>query len=273
MYKKNLKLVISAAAVVLAAGICVGAAVRLSAKEDYDYRKAVIAKDTFEFHGEELHYAEPDSIEARLCAKYSLPQNITYKDGNGLYYSFNPDTLKLCSIDNKALDDKEYASLYAEYMKPYPDSDGLLSDAKGRMKEWFDGEIEEFEWKCSYGLGYTDWDMYQVVNGEFWVNLGCVSYDMDGDFRSMVFNFDAMLSAKERRSIISEEEAIERAGNYLKDKYGETEWEEISTCCGTGNGGSHWTIKFVKPNDYYREGYFIDVDILTGEIVREGMIK
>ena len=273
MNRNKFRIAISAAAAVFAVGIAIGAAVRLSAKEEYDYRKKVLEKDSFEFCGEQLYYVEPEPIEEHFHEKYGLPLQITYKDGNGLYYSFEPDTQKLRSISNKALYDKEYASLYAEDMKPYPDSDELLSDAKRRMDEWFDGDVEEFEWKCSYDLGSTDWDMYQVVNGEFWVNLGGVSYDMDGDFRSMIFNFDAMLNDKERRSIISEEEAIERAGIYLEEKYGETEWEEISTHCGTGYDGSRWIIKFVKPNDYYREGYFIYVDILTGEIAREGMIK
>ncbi len=273
MNKKKLRIVALTSAAALAAVIGIGTAVRLSAKENYDYRKKVLEKDSFEFHGELLQYVEPEPMEEHFHEKYGLPLQITYKDGSGLYYRFEPDTQKLRFIENKALADKEYAGFYAEDIKPYSDSDELLSDAKERIGEWFDGNAEDFEWKCEYNsLGYTDCEMQQVVNGGFTVTLGCVSYDMDGNFQSMSLSFDAMLNGKERSDVISKAEAIDMANAYLEEKYGETEWEEISASCGTAGNKNYWSIEFVK-NGGIIEGYFIDVDILTGEITREGRIK
>lgn len=273
MNKRKFKIAALTAAAVFAAVIGIGTAVRLSAKENYDYRKKVLEKDTFEFHGEQLQYVEPEPIEEHFHAKYDLPLKITYKDGKGLYYSFESDTQKLCFIENKALGDKEYTGLYAEDIKPYTDSDELLYDAKERLGEWFDGDVEDFDWKCMYdGLGYTDWEMYQVVNGGFMVKLGNVSYDMNGEFCSMSMNFDAMFNDIERISIISEEEAREKAMTYLEEKYGETGWEEISTHCSTVGNNNCWSIEFVKYGSII-EGYFVDVDVLTGEITRESRIK
>ena len=114
--------------------------------------------------------------------------------------------------------------------------------------------------------------MQQVVSGGFTVTLGCVSYDMDGNFQSMSLSFDAMLNGKERSDVISKAEAIDMANAYLEEKYGETEWEEISASCGTAGNKNYWSIEFVK-NGGIIEGYFVDVDILTGEITRESRIK
>lgn len=267
MSKRTLKIVLSAMAVVMIAGISVLAVMRLRASDDSAYRKKVLAKDTFELNGVTLYYVEPDEETIRR-----YPDRIIYRDDHKLYYYFDAETQKLRSIHNKALDDKEYTNLIAETIKPYSDTEALLQDAKERLGKWYDGDLEKFEWECKKDdLGDTTVEVRQVLNDEFSVFLAEADYDMDGDFSYAIFNFDSLVDLRKKHSFLSKEEAIEKAKLFMEQEYDETDWAEIAAR-DIGGERLYWEITLRK-NTIIVIGYAVGVDLLTGETWLVGTLR
>ena len=268
MSKKTLKIVISAAAVVLAAGISVGAVMKLRASDDSAYRNKVLSKDTFELNGVTLYYVEPDEESLRR-----YPDSIIYRDDDKQYYYFDANTQELDLIDNKALEDKEYTNLIADSIKPYSDTEVLFEDAKERLGKWYDGDLEKFEWKSSTdNMGDTLFEVSQILNDEFSVFLAEAVYDMDGDFSYAVFNFGAEVNLNKKNKFLSKEEAIEKAKTFLEEEYNETDWKEITAYDGTSADQLYWGVEF-KKNSSIVAGYTVGVDLLTGEVWVIGTLR
>lgn len=261
MIKKTLKIVVSAAAVVLVAGISVGAVMRLRASDGSAYRNEVLSKETIELNGVTLYYVEPDEETLRR-----YPDSIIYRDDDKLYYYFDANTQELDVIDNKALDDKEYTNLMADSIKPYSDTEALFADAKERLGKWYDGDLEKFEWESKTDdLGDTSFEVCQALNDEFSVFLAEATYDMDGDFRYAVFSFGAEVNLNKKYNFLSKEEAIEKAKAFLEEEYNETDWKEITTYDGTSAERLYWGVE-LKKNTSIVAGYTVGVDLLTGEV-------
>ncbi|MCM1307533.1 MAG: hypothetical protein NC223_02920 [Butyrivibrio sp.] len=259
MNKKALRIVLLAAAAVLVAGISVGAAMKLRASGDSAYKNKVLSKDTFELNGVTMYYVEPDEETMRR-----YPDSIIYKDDDELYYFFGAKTQELEVIDNKALDDKEYANLIADAIKPYPNTEELLEDAKERLGKWYDGDLEKFKWESrTDDMGDTSVEVQQVLNDEFSVYLAEAIYDMDGDFSYAVFNFGSEVNLNKKNNFLSKEEAIERAKAFLEEEYDKTDWEEI-TVRDVGGEQLYWEVK-LKKTEIITIGYYVGVDLLTGE--------
>ena len=267
MSKKTLKIVVSAAAVVLVAGISVGLVMKLRASDGSAYRNKVLSKETIELNGVTLYYVEPDEETLRR-----YPDSIIYRDDDKQYYYFDANTQELDVIDNKALDDKEYTNLIVGTIKPYSDTEALSKDAKERFNKWYDGDLEKFEWKSSTDeVGNTSFEVCQALNDEFSVFLAEATYDMDGDFRYAVFSFGAEVNLNKKYNFLSKEEAIEKAKAFLEEEYGETDWEEI-TVRDVGGEQLYWEVK-LKKTDTITIGYYVGVDLLTGETWLSGMMR
>lgn len=261
MSKKTLKIVILTAAVVLVAGITVGAVIKLSASGDSAYKNKVLSKGNFELNGVTMYYVEPDE---ETLQRY--PDNIIYRDDDNQYYYFDADTQELGAIDNKALDDKEYTNLIAGTITPYPNTEELFEDAKERLGKWYDGNIEKFEWESKTDdLGDTSFEVRQILNDEFSVFLAEASYDMDGDFSYAVFNFGAEVNLSKKNNFLSKEEAIEKAKAFLEEEYNETDWKEIDAYDGASGERLYWFVE-LKKNSAIVAGYAVGVDLLTGEV-------
>lgn len=268
MSKKTLKIVLSAAAVVLVAGISVLAVMKLSASDESAVRKKVLAKDTFELNSVTLYYVEPDEEMKR---RYS--DSIVYRDDEEQYYYFDADTQELYMIENKASYDKEYTNLIAGTIKPYADTEALFQDAKERLGKWYDGDLGQFAWESrTDDLGQTRFQVRQVLNDEFSVFLASAVYDMDGDISYVTFNFDAMVNLNKRNQFISKEEAIEKAKLFLEEEYNETDWKEITASDMTDGNRLYWGIQLQK-NGQIVAGYAVGVDLLTGETWLVGTLR
>lgn len=268
MNKKTLKILISAFTVVLLAGISAGIVLRLRASDSSAYRNKVLSKGTFELNGVKMYYVEPDEE-----AKRRNPDRIIYKDDTDLYYYFDTDTQNIRSIDNKALDSKEYANLTAGSIKPYPDTETLFKDAKERLGKWYDGDIEKFEWNTKTDdLGNTTFEVRQLIDDEFSVLLGRAKYDMDGDFSHANFHFDAAVNLSKKNSFISKEQAIEKAKAFIEKEYGETDWEEIAVRDVTSSDKVYWEIT-LKKTEIITIGYYVGVDLLSGKTWLEGPMR
>ena len=268
MNKKTLKIILSALAVVMVAGISVGAVMKLRASDDSAYKKMVLAKDTFEINGVRLYYVEPDE---EMQKRY--PDSIIYRDDNNQNYYFDADTQELYMIENRASYDKEYTNLIAENIKPYEDTETLFKDAKERIGKWYDGDIEKFEWENKTDdLGQTRFKMLQALNDEFSVHLASAVYDMDGDISYITLNFEAMVNLNKKKDFLSKEEAIEKAKAFLEEEYGETDWEEITANDMTNKTQLYWGIDFKKDSEIVA-GYYVKVDLLTGEVSMAGTFR
>lgn len=265
---KSRKILISAIAVVMVAGITAGVVLKLRASDSSAYRNKVLSKDTFELNGVKMYYVEPDEETERRN-----PDRIIYKDDTELYYYFDAETQNIRSIDNKALDDKEYTNLTAGSINPYTDTEALFKDAKERLGKWYDGDIEKFKWDSGTDdLGNTTFEVRQVLNDEFSVFLGRAKYDTDGEFSHANFNFDAAVNLSKRNSFISKEQAIEKAKAFVEKEYGQTDWEEISARDVTGSDKIYWEIT-LKKTEIITIGYYVGVDLLTGEAWLDGTMR
>lgn len=268
MTKKTVRIIILASIFILAAGISAGTVMKLRASDDPAYRKMVLARNTFEINDVKLYYVEPDE---EMQKRYS--DSIIYKDDSDLYYFFDTDTQRLRYIDNKALDNKNYSNLTAGSIKPYPDTETLFEDAKTRFEKWYDGDIEKFKWESSTDdLGNTIFEARQLLNDEFSVFIARAKYDMDGDFGSANLRFDAIADLSKRKGVISKNEAIKKAEAFLEKEYGETDWEEITVRDVTGKERLYWEVTF-KKTDIITVGYYLGVDLFSGEVWLEGTLR
>lgn len=268
MNKKILKIALSSAAAALLVGIFAGVAMKLTASDDSAYKKAVLAKDTFELNGITLYYVEPDE---EMKDRYS--DIIIYKDDNRQNYYFDADTQELYMIENRASYDKEHTNLTAGNIKSYPDTEALLKDAKERLGKWYDGDIEKFEWESDTDdLGQTKFKVSQLLNDEFSVHLASAVYDIDGEMSYLTLNFDAAVDLNKKSRFLSKEDAIEKAKAFLEKEYGENDWKEISADDMTGGNDLYWGIEF-KKNTGIVAGYYVKVDLLTGEVSEEGTFR
>ena len=256
MSKKTLKIVISAAAVVLVAGISAAVFMKLRNTDAPAYRKQVLAKDTFELNGVTLSYSEPDDRE-----KLFDSDRIIYRGDDGLYYYFDSESQYLRHIRNKASDD-EGTETFA------PDTETLFKDAKERIGKWYDGDIEKLEWECTTYDSERIWfNANQVLNDDVSVWLASVLYYEDGSFRHADFNFDAMLDTDKIGDFIPKEEAVEKAKDYILKEYGYKGWQEINVECDTDYGMVYWEVE-LKDGEIIPWDYFVGVDLLTGEICK-----
>lgn len=267
MKKKTVIFTFLAIAAVLAAGISVGVVHKLTASDASVYRNKVLSKDTFEISDTTLYYVEPDEEMKRR-----YPDRIIYRDDNKQYYHFDADTQELEMIYNNALDDKEYSNLIAGSIEPYSDTEALSQKAKELISKWSDVNLEDFKWESrTDDLGDTSFGIIQVINDDFSVSLAEVTYDMDGDFRCAIFDFDSKADLTKKNNFISKDEAIEKAKSFAEKEYGKTDWDEISIK-GVGGKQLYWEI-LLKKTEIITTGYYVGVDLLTGETWLEDTMR
>lgn len=266
MNKKVKNVLLSVLAIVVAAGVTFGVATGMRASDDDAYKKKIISKKAFEIDGEKMSYVSPDDADPLYCDK------IAYKDGDGVFYYFDPDTQKLSNIDSNVLYKKDYSGLTAENVKPYADSAALLENAKERVTKWVAGsESGQAEWRTETDeTGTTRIRLYQALNDELSVILASAVYDMDGEFLFANINYDSVLDSNNYKGRISKDEAIAKAKDFILQKYGESDWGEITAYEETGDGGICWMIQCMRKT---YGGYAIRVDAVTGEATFFSMMK
>ncbi len=261
MKRKKFKLIFVAATAVIIAGIAAGTVVRLMARDRANYRAKIAAgEEKVWFDGKKLSHVTLTGMNAILYADMRV-----YESSDGQQYYFDGDTQELRSIHNKSPE---------EGMR-FTNPEAMQDNAKEIIGKWFEGnEAETFIWQCrTDNTGFTDVDLYQLVNDDIKIWLGGVTYDQDGVYSGAFFNFDAMVDSAEIGETVSEAEAIERAKTYLEENYGETGWSEITAQVVTSReSGIHWDVTCKK---YGRiiTGYTIAVDVFTGEARYEDMLK
>ncbi len=265
MNKKVLGVFVSVLAVMAVAGISYGVTMKLKASDNDVYKDRVTAKKSFKFKGEELSYVDPDDADPLYYEK------IAYKDGEGLLYYFDADTHKLNLIDGMT-DKADYSDVSTDSVNPYADSEALLKNAKERVTKWIAGsENDKVEWRTETDeTGTTRIRLYQSLNDEFSVILASVVYDMEGRFLFAHINYDSVLDGDDYKECISKEEAITKAKDFVLQKYGESDWGEITAYEKTGDGGIYWMIQCMRKT---YGGYAIRVDAVTGEATFFSMMK
>ena len=266
MNKKTIRVLLSAFAIVLVAGISFGIAMKLRASDSTGEMDQIMAKKDFEFKGEKFFYVSPNEVDSLYSDK------IAYRNADGDYYYFDADTQRLCVIDNTMImDEKDYSGLTTENVRPYSDGTALLENAKERIEKWInDDEKAQVEWRTETDeTGITRIKMCQVLNDEFSVILASALYDTDGDFLFAHINYDSVLDSSDFAAYVSEEEAIEKAKDLLLEEYGESDWRKVVAVEVTGKDGIYWDVKCMKTIG----GYAVRVNVLTGETVFYDMLK
>ncbi len=261
MVTKKFKIIFTVAAVVAIAGISTTVAMKLRAGDRSDYKARIAARKSVEYKGEKLEYVELTGFEAELYEDYTV-----YKDSAGQTYYFLNETQELRVIHGNA----------SEGIMAVSDSDTMLEDAKAVFDKYFEvSDKETYTWEFEDGgMGDTYVNMYQVLNvkgEEFPILVGSVSYDENALFNSAVF-YSNVVNSEEVTYVVTEEEAIEKAKDYLEENYGKTEWKEITARIASGSEGHFWSVTCIDPT-YICSGDGVFVDIFTGEVSYEGPIK
>ncbi|MCM1308108.1 MAG: hypothetical protein NC223_05870, partial [Butyrivibrio sp.] len=135
---------VSAAAVIAAAGISAGGTMKLKAVAEYQ---------------EETYF-----------------RKTVYKDDNGYCYTFDADKQELRSIENINMPEKDYTNVMAEDLKPFADTEALLADAEKFIDKWCEKDTKsELKLECRQKQWDTAIDIYQVVNGEIRFGIGSIT--------------------------------------------------------------------------------------------------
>ena len=267
MNKKILKIIVPIAAVLAIAGISVGISLKSNTNDNETYYKTKIAsKESFRMNGKDLYYVEPSTDVFLPDPEFILSRDI-YKDDNEQYYYFDPDNHNIRTILNESpVRERELT-----------DKDSIIADAKNRLSEWYEQDkykitLDELEWVYEMNDFYKDIsvNVYQNVNEEISLCVASINYSGNGIFEGAWIHVDSIIKNEDISRVISENDAVKKASEFIENEYGDTEWTNIGNRPLAGDDGNYWEV-ICQKNIF--GGYVIAVDLLTGDARLEDVLK
>lgn len=252
--KKRIVSIIGIAA--LAVSVITVSAVTLTNTKGNDIGRNADSPEQINMAGEILDKADDQE-------KMPLDHDTIYTDNDNTYYINNDNGyLELVISDNQS-EDK-----IAVQTAPLSNSE-IIEKAKNYVEKWYPSYAQnKFEWSIETDTETTKRIyMRQIINDKEVGTIAAMTYDNYGNLVSGSFWFDAVLSEEQVSNIISEEKALELAGNILENEYSTSpmHFDDISICTNTHSGHNYWYIMY-KTNGDVASGYIIEIEKLTGEI-------